>query len=449
MRPNLAFLLLCSSLLPLANGQDWPNWRGPNWDGSSSVEALPASFSLEEGIAWSLDLPGPGASTPVIVGDRIFLTSVQPEEGKLLAYCVDAKTGKLSWVKDAGSGYRPDGQGEATYLHDRSNYASPSAVCDDEHVFYLFGNGDLVAYTHDGEEAWRRNLQKDFGVFQFQWTFSATPTLWEGRLLLPILQRDVPVHSRGKEDAESYLLCLDPKTGEVKYRHVRPSEARVESRESYATAIPFVGKDGRKEVIVMGGDVLTGHDPATGKELWRWGTWNPGLREIWWRTVPSAVVGAGVALACAPKGAPIFAVSLGGEGNLGDAGLRWQSEGRRNPVTSDVPTPLYYKEHFYVLSDLRESLSKVKAEDGSVVWTVKMPGRFKWRSSPTGAAGRIWCMNHNGLVVGLDAETGEVVTSSQLGGEDEQHARASVAAAHGSLFIRTESQLFCVPSAGQ
>ena len=91
MRPNLAFLLLCSSLLPLANGQDWPNWRGPNWDGSSSVEALPASFSLEEGIAWSLDLPGPGASTPVIVGDRIFLTSVQPEEGKLL----DMKSKKM------------------------------------------------------------------------------------------------------------------------------------------------------------------------------------------------------------------------------------------------------------------------------------------------------------------------------------------------------------------
>ncbi len=438
------FLFAVQSLAP---AQDWPNWRGPQHDGSSAVEGLPKTFDHEQHVLWKATLPGPGASTPIVVGQRVFLTAADIEQGQLVALCLDRTSGKVRWQHSAGSGYQPDGQGEPTRINHRSNYASPSAVCDGERVVFFFGNADLVAYDLEGKELWRRNLQADLGDFQFQWTFSATPSLWEGRLVLPILQRDEPVRDKGDQGAESYLLGLDPASGETAFRVIRPTEARVESREAYTTAIPNVTASGRKELIVVGGDIMTGHDPRTGAELWRWGTWNPGHREQWWRVVPSAVAGSGVALACGPKGAPVFAIQLDGKGTLNDESLLWQSEGRRNPVTTDVPTPLFYRDHFYVLSDLRSALSKIDPASGEVLWTTEMPRDAKWRASPTGADGRVWCMDHNAQVVALDAGSGEIVTVAQMGGEDGARARSSVVAAHGCLFIRTDTTLFCVGTA--
>ncbi len=439
-------LLLTVCLTAPAVAQDWPNWRGPHHNGSSDVEGLPGAIDAEGGIRWRVPLPGPGASTPVVIGDRIFLTSADLEADVLVAFCLDAKTGKELWSKPAGSGYKPAGKGSGTSLGNRSNYASPSPVSDGERVVFFFGNGDLVTYDLEGEELWRRNLQKDYGDFAFQWTFSASPTLWEGRLVLPILQRDEPANGLGEKGAPSFLLGLDVTDGKELYRSVRPSAAVKESLESYATAIPYVGDGGRKELLVIGGDVITGHDPASGEELWRWGTWNEGHREVWWRVVPSAVVGGGVALVCAPKKAPVYAVRLGGEGLLGQDGLAWRSEGRPNPVSSDVPTPLFYQDAFFVASDVREALSKVKPADGSVLWTTELPGKDRWRGSPTGADGRVWMVNHGGLLVAVDAGTGKIVLQAALGTPDDDQVRASVTAAAGALFVRLEEELVCVGS---
>ena len=104
-------------------------------------------------------------------------------QGSLLALCYDRESGELHWKKDAGSGYKPGGDDGFDYqLHPRSNYASPSPVCDGQRVVFFFGNGDLVSYRLDGSEEWRRNLQKDYGDFCFQWTFSSSPTLHQGKL---------------------------------------------------------------------------------------------------------------------------------------------------------------------------------------------------------------------------------------------------------------------------
>jgi outer membrane protein assembly factor BamB len=426
-----------------ALAQDWPNWRGPNHDGSAEVEGLPATFSKTENVKWAASLPGPGAGTPIVIGSRVFLTAIEPDGGKLLAICIDRDTGEERWVAEAGSGYRPDGAGEATSIHRRSNYASPSPATDGERVVFFFGNGDLVAYDLDGERSWARNLQRDYGDFAFQWTFSATPTILGDRLFLPILQRDKPVHDLGEEGGESFLLALEVKSGKEIYRHVRPSEARNESLESFATAIPCTTA-GRTELLIVGGDVLTGHDPATGKELWRWGTWNPGHREEWWRVVPSPVVGAGVVLVCAPKGAPVHALRLGLEENAEE--LLWKSAGRRDPLTSDVPTPLFFAGDFFVLSDKREALTRVDPQTGEQRWTLRLSGEYKWRASPTGADGRIWLIDHGGNVVVIDAKSGEVVHRAVMGEEDDDFIRSTIAVAHGSLFIRTNTTLFCIGS---
>jgi outer membrane protein assembly factor BamB len=300
----------------------------------------------------------------------------------------------------------------------------------------------MVGYTLEGERIWERNLQEDYGGLAFQWTFSASPTLWKGLLYLPILQRNSPVRGIGQEDAPSFLLGIDPHSGETKFEHVRPSDALVESLESYATPIPYVGADGRAEIVVVGGDVITGHDPGSGEELWRWGTWNPGHRERSWRLVPSPVLGTGVALACGPKGSPVTAVRLGGSGLLDDEDIAWQSAGRRDPVTTDVPTPLFYDGDFFVLSDLRGALTRVDAESGKHVWSVKLEGDYRWRASPTGADGKLWIMDHGGVVHVFDAATGERIHQAAMGDPDDDNTRSSIAIAHGSLFVRTNSMLY-------
>ena len=443
MKIKLALLSL--ALASPALTQDWPHWRGPDFDGSADVSGLPKTFSKQENVRWAAALPGVGASTPIVVGDRIFLTAIVGED--LVALCLDRETGKEVWRKAAGSGYRPNDAGSKTVMHDRSNYASPSAVSDGERVVFFFGNGDLVTYDVRGEELWRKNVQKVYGDFAFQWTFSSSPTLWDGVVHMQILQRDTPVRGIGKDGAESFLVGLDVKSGRQTYKAVRPSSAIVESLESYATPIPHVGEGGRKELIIVGGDVITGHDPKDGSELWRWGTWNPGNKEQWWRVVPSPVVGAGVALACGPKGAPVCAVKLGGDGDLGDEGLAWQSPGRRSPITTDVPTPLYYDDGFFVLSDLRSTLCRVDAQTGAEVWVQELPNDLgKWRSSPTGADGRIWVMNHGGLVMVFDAKSGDLVHRVNMGEDDDDYIRASIAVAHGAVFVRTNASLYCIAS---
>ncbi len=133
--------------------------------------------------------------------------------------------------------------------------------------------------------------------------------LYEGKLYVQVLQRDVPVEGRGLKDRanEAYLLAIDPQTGKTLWRHVRPSQAVVESRESHTTPIPWLHK-GQGQVLVAGGDALSGHDAATGEELWRWGQWNPS-RTPHWPLIASPVAGNGVALVCVPKGQPVYAIA--------------------------------------------------------------------------------------------------------------------------------------------
>lgn len=473
VRSFASLTLIGSVVAGLLPAQDWPHWRGPEYDGSTTVTGLPTTFSKTENVRWQTAMPGPGASTPIVVGDRIYLTSVDSERERLVAMCLDRKSGEVVWQHDAGSGYkeREGATRIARGSRTRATFACPSAVTDGERVVFFFGNGDLVAYhcqgEDDGAEAWRRNVQADYGNFAFNWTFSASPTYHDGLVYLPVLQRDEPIQRRrrggrgrrgpqdggadGEQPAEvkppaidSFLLAMDPATGKTVFKHVRPSPAKVESLESYTSLIPYTDADGNAQLLLAGGDVLTGHDPKTGAELWRWGTWNEGHRERFWRLVPSVVTGSGMALVCAPKRAPVYAIQLGGKGELPKEACAWQSEGRPNPVSSDVPTPAFEGGAFYVLSDVRAALSKVDARTGKVQWTTNLPKEHLWRGSPTVADGKVYCMNHNGLVVVADCDTGEIAHQVAMGDEDDDHTRSTIVAAHGALFIRTNSTLYCL-----
>ena len=440
---TVAALAALLSLSTSALAGDWPHWRGPNFNGSAEAKGLATDFGKDRHVRWSVELPGAAGATPIIFGDRVFVSTVDEQAKKLLAICLDRGTGKELWRDEAGSGHRSYGEGDPIRLDSYSNYASPSPVTDGKVVVFFYGNGDLVGYTLEGKRIWARNIQKDYGDFAFQWTFGASPTIYDGKLYLPVLQRNEPAHqTRGKPGAESFILAFDPTTGKELWRHVRPSNAIMESLEAYSTAIPYEW-GGRKQLLITGGDYLTAHDPQTGRELWRWGTWNPDHREQWWRLVPSPVAGDGVALACAPKKAPVYAVKVP-ESPGEKPQLLWDSSSNK-AVASDVPTPAFSGGSFFILNDQRPySLSRVEPRTGKVLWTAEMPGRYLYRGSPTVADGKVFCMNYRGDVIVVDAENGKVLAEIALGEEDDQYAPSSIAVAHDQLFVRTQRRLYCI-----
>ncbi len=427
----LAFVLAAASV---ARAGDWPQWRGPFHNGSTDETDLPTKFSTTENVAWTADLPSAAASTPVIFGQKVFLSGCTAKDNTLQAMCFDRLSGKKLWEHDVAEGIRKDF---------RNTFASPSPVTNGKIVVFFYGNGELACFDVDGKELWARNIQRDYGGFAFLWTFSSSPTLFEGKLYLPVLQRDVPVQGRGRGmNIESFILAMDPETGKTLFKHVRPSKARMESRESFTTMTPYE-YEGTKQLLLAGGDALSAHDPATGKELWRWGTWNPS-RITHWRLVPSPVAGDGVILACAPKRDPIYAIKAGGSGVLDDDMIAWVSDEVRE-VSSDVPTPALYDGDFFVLSDVRMCISRVEPRTGKVKWTVATPGRTKYEASPLAADGKLYLVNFAGEVTVMDATDGKVLNTIPM---DDPVApevvRSSVVAAYGQLYIRTTRKLYCI-----
>lgn len=423
-------LSLALSFGPTVTADNWSNWRGPTQNGFSSEKDLPAELRTK----WKVEMPGSAAATPIVHDDRVYISTTDEKAGNLVAMCLSASSGDILWKHVVADGLSQD---------NRSNYASNSPVTDGQRVIFFYGTGDLVAYDPSGSQLWKRNIQDDHGAFSFLWTFSTSPALYNGKLYMQVLQRDEPVRGKGKQGAESYILAIDPASGRDIWKHIRPSTANAESLEAFSTPI-FHEHDGETQMIIVGGDVITGHNPETGNELWRWGTWNP-TRIGHWRLVPSPVAGNGVALACGPKGSPIYAVKLGLTGKLEDSNLAWDTDGERD-LTSDVPTPAFAYNDFFILSDVRNSLSRVDSATGTVKWTAELPRSKKWRASPTVADGKVYILNHGGDFMVMDAGSGEKLAGQDFTEDEQDGIRSGVVISNGRFFIRTNTHLICAGS---
>ncbi len=420
-------------MLPELRAENWGHWRGPFFNGSTTETGLPATWSKTENVAWVTPLPGFSGATPVIWGDHVFVSS--PDAAKnLLLICLNRANGKVLWQKTVSMGDR--GQG-------RNNMASPSPVTDGKSVFVIFGTGELAAYDFDGTELWKRNLAKEYGRFANMWLYGSSPLLYQGKLYVQVLQRNpVPpdyTHAiDGKPSRESFLLCLDPKTGKDIWRHVRPTDALDESQEAYSSPIPCQGPNG-PEIIIAGGNCTTAEDAENGDELWRCGGLNS-RNDHFFRVVPSPVAADGMIIACAPKREPVFGIKDGGSGLVTDKNIVWTFK----EFPSDCATPLYYQKKLYVLDGDKRMMTCLDPKTGEKKWQGSMGVREIFRSSPTGADGKIYCMSENGTVVVLEAGDEFKILATIPMGDGQGVMHSSIAAADGHLFIRMARNLYCI-----
>jgi len=435
MRKSFAFLILAQLLTSAASADNWPQWRGPFFNGSTTETNLPTQWSKTENVAWVAPLPGYSGATPVVWEDSVFVSS--PDEQKnLLLICLDRKTGQARWQKTVATGDREKG---------RNNMASPSPVTDGTRVIILFGTGNMAAYDFAGKELWARDLAKEYGRFAINWLYGSSPMLDQNKLYVQVLQSNPspPNYTQPNDDQprrESFLLCLDPATGQNIWRHIRPTDAFSEAQEAYTTPIPCQTEQGL-EVIVVGGNYVTAHNPQTGEELWRCAGLND-KHEPFWRIVPSPVVADGLVIACGPKRNPVLAIRTDGHGLVTDTHLAWKFK----EYPSDCVTPLSYQGKLFILDGDRQMMTCLKPRGGEKKWQESLGVHEIFRASPTGADGKIYCLSESGTVVVLSAgDEFKVLSTIPM---SEAPVRSSIAVSHGELFIRTARNLYCIGKQG-
>jgi len=413
----------------------WPGWRGPGGQGVASATGLPTEWSATRNVAWKTPIPGRGHSSPVVWGDRIFLTTaiegaVVPgakavthmDEGKEFVHpdavgadrkhkfevlAIDAKTGKILWEKVAFEGTPYDS------AHRKASFASPTAVTDGERVYAFFGAEGLYAYDYEGKLAWKASLG---GIAAMGVGYGTSPVLHKG---LVIIQCD--------EDSgeKSFIVAFDARTGKEAWR--TPRKVQV----SWATPV-VVQAGSREELVTVGNEWLIAYDPATGKELWR----AKGLES---NAVPSPVAGKGlVILTSGYPAKKAIAIKPGGTGDVtGTDRILWTYD----KGTAYVPSPILYGDFVYLVTD-KGLITCLDAKTGAVKYEGgRPPVPATFMASPVALDGKILLASQDGDVFVIKAGPAHQVLGTNSLGEP---ISASPAIANGRLYIRGEKTLFAI-----
>ena len=415
MRKPLA-VLLSVFILGVSNiqAEHWPQWRGPLLNGISTEKNLPVRWSTTENITWKLAMPERSGATPIVWGDHVFLNV--GEGASLALWAVDRGTGAVRWK-------RPLGDGNRRMM--KQQMSSPSPVTDGRSVWVITGTGVLKSFDFAGKELWARDIQADYGRFGLQWGYASSPLLFEDALYVQVL------HGMHTDDP-SYLLRIDKATGKTVWRVLRPTNARFESPDAYTT--PALLRHGNStEIVITGGDVVTGHDPATGKELWRADGLNPNNNGAF-RIVASPVVH-GDLLFAPSRERPLLALKPGGRGDVTASHVLWSFN--NGP---DVPTPVTDGTYLYSIND-RGILYVLDAKTGKTVYGPQRLRNATYSGSAVLADGKIYITDEDGVTTVI--RTGpkfELLAENDL----QDYTLSSPAVSDGQIFVRTASFIYAI-----
>lgn len=399
------------------SADNWPQWRGPSLNGVSSEKDLPIKWSATENVAWKLAVPSRSGSTPIVWNNHIFLNvALQDATGELELWCVDRARGEVLWKKPLGGGNN---------RQRKQNMSSPSPVTDGTNVWAMTGTGVLKAFDFSGKEIWARDIQQEYGRFGLNWGYASSPLLHEDALYVQVL------HGM-KTDDPSYVLRIDKSSGKTVWKVERPTNAIMESPDAYTT--PALLRYGNTtEIVVTGGDVVTGHDPATGKELWRSNGLNPQNIPSY-RIVASPVVVGGLIIAPSRE-RPMLALKPGGRGDVTTTHRVWSFD-----LGPDVPTPVSDGTLLYVVRD-NGVVHALNLQSGAIVWGPERLRPGTYSASPILADGRIYVTSEDGVTSVFKAGPKfELLAENAV----DEYTLSSLAISQGQIFLRTDKHLYAI-----
>jgi outer membrane protein assembly factor BamB len=442
------FLALTATLFSLVSApsmanisiQHWPEWRGPYLNGMARSDA-PTTWSDTKNIKWKADIPGRGHSTPVIWGDRIFLTTAiqtgqtpQPApaqeqsaggegrrrggpgggagaqiEHRFEVMCLDRKTGKLLWQKTARVARPHEG-----YHRAYGSFASNSPITDGRYVYVSFGSRGIYCYDFNGKLIW----EKDLGV-------QMRMRLQFGEGVAPALDSDRLFHTFDHEGG-SFIVALDKRTGKELWR------AERDEPSSWSTPL-IIEHAGRRQVIVSATKKVRSYDVKTGKVIWECA----GLGS---NVIPAPVYHNGVVYVMSGHRDPkLMAIKLGKEGDLtGTDSVLW-SHTRGIAYTA---SPVLHEGKLYVLTDSGQMSCFNIATGEPFYHQVRLPRPYNFKSSPVGANGKLYLASEDGDVIILKmGEKFEVLATNKL---EDQVFIASPVIVEGELFLRSQDSLYCI-----
>jgi outer membrane protein assembly factor BamB len=414
MRTIVVFVALLSTTAVLS--ANWPAWRGPGGTGVSAEKNLPVKWSATDNIAWKVALPQWSGATPVIWGDTIFLNVAEADGTTLSLWALGRANGQVLWKKHLGGGNNKQR---------KQNMSSPSPVTDGTTVWIMTGTGILKAFDFKGNERWARDIQKDYGRFGLNWGYASSPLLHDGDLIIPVL------HGM-KTDDPSYVMRIDGQTGKTEWRVERPTKAITESPDAYIT--PTVAKVANGfEIIINGGDDVTGHDPGTGKELWRAHGLNPDNNPFY-RIVASPVAHGDIVIA-PTRERPMLVLRAGGRGNVTTSHKLY--EFNNGP---DVPTPVTDGTYVYIVND-RGIAYCLELKTGKPVYGPERLASGTYSASPVLADGKVYITSEDGVTsVYRAGPKFERLAENNL----NDYTLSSIAVKNGQLFLRTAGWLWAI-----
>jgi outer membrane protein assembly factor BamB len=396
-------LLVCGLTPLLAFAEDWPVWRGPHANGHSAESGLPVRWDARS-VLWKAALPGIGQSSPVLVGERIFLTAALEQGKTRVVFALDRRDGKLLWQHEAWSGV-PEPS------HKMNGWASSTCVTDGERVIAFFGKGGIHCYGVDGKVLWSRDL----GAFLGPWGTSACP----------ILVGDVVIQNCDALE-NAFLIALDKKTGKTVWQTPRPTP----ERGGWSTPVLIQSGD-RRELVLNGETAVRGYDPANGKELW----W---CKSFAGRGEPTVAPGKQSVFVVNGLAGDIYAVRTGGTGNVTKTHMAWHTPRKGG---RDQPSPIVVGNHL-IVADMTGITTCYEADTGKVLWKDRLRGSFT--ASPIAAGGLVYFLSEAGETFVLEpGPTMKVVAENAVGAKNEMF-RASPAASGGQIFLRSQTHLYCI-----
>ena len=417
MRQTIVTCIVLAGLAALAPAGDWPNWRGPNGNGTAQAGRYPTSFSAAEGVLWKARLPGKGGSTPIVWEDNIIVTCGvgTGRGGQDGVICFDFK-GKQRWQAKLG----PQRPGK----HRNGSGSAPSPVTDGKHIVAYFKSGTVAGLDFDGKILWKRNLQKQYGRDTLWWDLGTSPVLADGNAVIAVMH-----------DGKSYVVAIDAATGKNAWMVDRTFQRPRESDQAYTT--PVVVKDEKKTMIyIWGADHVTGHDAANGKAVWVCGGFNPSEKGMW-RVIASPVISDGVAVVPYGRGGYLAAVKLSGRGNVTRTNHLWSKN-----FGSDVPTPAAADGKVYHLTD-RGAVTCMDIKTGRQIWQTSLPGgRGKFYSSPTLAGDTLYMFRDTGAgyVCRITTTGLKVIARPDMA----DRIVATPVPVNDKLLIRSSKFLYCI-----